>query len=173
MSVRHVAECGFVKEVNKPAIARFMKADGAIVNTTGYVHPGTAVKVPLETIDGEQMFQSGYVASCVMISARVHRVEIRFRMPLIPEYFMVCWGVSVGDEGPTEIMPFIPMPADPDPAPSEESVMQAHRAAITEMASMMRAKAKGNFDPSEIRAMAAQIITKIDAMDPVEKTDEA
>ena len=100
MVVRESVGKDTVQESVKPGVAVSLRADGAILKTVGYIHTGTQIEIPLDTIDGEQINQTGIVVSCEMVSVREHRAEIRFSIKLNPEHYIVCWGVKMGDDGP-------------------------------------------------------------------------
>jgi hypothetical protein len=70
-----------------------------MVDSVGFIAPGTAVLFPLDTIDGESVLLSGRVESCAMIAAREHQAFVRFGQPIQAEDFVVCWGLAVGDDG--------------------------------------------------------------------------
>lgn len=82
-----------------PVIAHTMRADRALVYAESPLPPGTPVLFPLDTIDGESVLQTGEVESCHPVENRGHKVFVRFRHALTPEDFVVCWGLSVSDDG--------------------------------------------------------------------------
>jgi len=102
MVVRETVGKDTVQESVKPGVALSLRSDGAILKTVGYIHAGTQIVIPLDTIDGEQIHQTGIVVSCEMVSVREHRAEIRFSIKLNPEHYIVCWGVKMGDDGPDQ-----------------------------------------------------------------------
>lgn len=84
----------------------YLGARGVVVSTPAYVHEGTIISVPLDTVDGERIMQQGVVADCSMRSARSHRTLIVFADLVDPEEYLVCWwGVPVNDEGFTSSPP--------------------------------------------------------------------
>lgn len=153
----------------RPGIAQWLNANVMIVHTIAFMLPGTEVQFPLDSVDGERIFQTGVINSCEMISARVHQTEIHFEIPLDPEHFVICWGVAVSDDGPLGPPPDCQVGAHGLPVPQGEvQAAKVRERAIKladKLARVMRTDASGH----EIRVILQQISVTLGQMSEDQK----
>ena len=147
----------------RSGIAQMLNEHEMIVHTPGYIAPGTQVQFPLDTVDGEQIYQTGTIDSCAMVSVRSHRTVIRFGFQLMPEHFMICWGVAMGDEGPSSKPDQSPETA---PAPSARpatddasALTRSQVCMLSQLVKQLNTAVSGDADPEQICSIARQIIS--------------
>lgn len=143
-----------------PVAARHLRADRALVYSAGYVGPGTVVLFPLETIDGESLLLTATIEACQMVGAREHKTHVRFSQPITPEDFVVCWGLSVGDEGYCE--PGAGRDAGSrGPGPDRETDA---RRRLAELGERLARAARCGDDAGHIRSIAELIVDEASAL---------
>ena len=76
-----------------------LRADRVRVVAPGHIEPGSAVTVPLQTVQGDEVGVWGVVESCVPVRGGEHRTHIRFDHRIQPARFAVCWGVVIDPDG--------------------------------------------------------------------------
>lgn len=141
----------------RPGVAQWLNAHVLIVHTIAFILPGTEVQFPLDSIDGERIFQTGVVNSCEMVSARVHQTEIHFEFPLDPEHFVICWGVAVGDDGPLGPPPDCHVGAHGLPVPEGQEQAAKARERATKLTDKLARVMRTDASVHEMRVILQQI----------------